>query len=143
MGRTDSHPCQSSPANPQDNWIEEFLSSDALSSNQACGNLDFVGVVMSRLEVPVRLHPPDRTVSVTIKSQWLLLGFEVLVLVALYINAPKASLALLRYAQGQLHVTDLLQPELLGFGAGLVMVAIGAIEWISHNEENIPQTIIR
>lgn len=136
-------PGRSAPAKPQDDWLEDLLHNDAQAAAPDGSDAGFVAATMARLDDPFSPPRPSRTVSVRAWGQRLLLGFEVLVLGAVCISAPAALQAWLNFAQAPLHVAALLHPDLLGFGAGVAMMVLGAIEWARHTDEEVSLTMSR
>jgi hypothetical protein len=136
-------PGRSSPADIQHDWLEDLLRNDARSCASDSNDADFVVAIMGHLDDPISPHLPSRTMSGSVSGEWLLLGFEVLVLGTICISAPAALQVWLNFVQAPLHVSALLHPDLMGFGAGVTMLVLGAIEWARLADEDMTAEIFK
>lgn len=128
MNQTSPHtahtPAQSLPAE----WLDTLLLRDVQQTHESCSDPDFVSAVMTGLASPAHPTRVRPAYPVAARAYRLLLGFEALTLAALCLSAPAAFKVWLSFAQSPLDLSGLLKPDLLGFTAGLTLVALGAME---------------
>jgi len=128
MNQTAPHTASTPAQSPQDEWLDTLLLHDAQQTQESCSDADFVSAVMADLDAPAKPARGRPAYPVAAWAYRLLLGFEVLALAALCLSAPAALKAWLSFAQSPLDLSGLLKPDLLGFMAGLTLVALGAVE---------------
>jgi hypothetical protein len=138
MHHNPAHPCNPDHASPQDEWIDALLRRDAKHA-ATCSDPEFVTSVMAHLGTPAYQTRARPMYSLTAWAFWLLLGFEVLAVAALCLSAPDALKAWMSFAAAPLNLSALLQPKLLDFLAGTVMVIMGAIELSREDHEHTRQ----
>jgi hypothetical protein len=128
MVHTSTHTANTPAASPQDEWLDTLLVRDAQQAHESCSDTDFVNSVIAALDTPASSTPVHPTYPAAAWAYRLLLVFEALSLTALCLSAPTALKAWLNFAQSPLDLSGLLEPALLGFTAGLTLVALGAVE---------------
>ena len=136
MNQTSPHTAHTPTQSLQTEWLDTLLLRDAQQTHESCSDADFVSAVMAGLETPAH---PTRVRPAYPVAAWayrLLLGFEALALAALCLSAPAAFKAWLSFAQSPLDLSGLLKPDLLGFMAGLTVVALGAVELAKTSQED-------
>lgn len=126
--QTSPHTANTPTQSLQAEWLDSLLLRDAQQTLESCRDVDFVSAVMAGLDTPAPSTPVRPAYPVAAWAYRLLLSFEVLALAALCLSAPAAMKAWLSFAQSPLDLSGLLEPDLLGFMAGLTLVALGAVE---------------
>lgn len=128
------------PIEPSDarDWLTPLLMQDAHGEPDPQQDAAFVAQVMARLDAPPSAHmlpPMPQAHHVLTQGRGLLLGFQLLVVVFLFMSAPAAVQAWLHLGQTPMDLSVWHDPHLWGFALGLGMMVYGTLELLNMPEE--------
>jgi len=125
-----------------EDWLTALLQHDAHRTvNHNNGDAAFVALVMARLEKqPTFSVPPHLKQTALTPMHWLLLGFELLVVVFLWTATPSAITAWLHIADNPMDQAAWHAPHVWGLAGSLAMLVYGAYELINLPEPTIANT---
>ena len=121
-----------------DDWLTPLLLQDAHGDRSPQQDAAFVAQVLTRLDAPLAAHvkPCIPKVHTALNQErGLLLGFQMLVVVFIFLSAPAGVQAWLQVAQAPMNMLAWYDHNLWSLALGLGMMVYGALKLLNMPEE--------